>query len=446
MTAHPPEPPPPHAASPIEIPSFALVVLVGPSGCGKSTFARRHFAPTEIVSSDACRAMVADDENDQDATRDAFDVLHLIVARRLARRRLTVVDATNLRASSRRALLDLARRNDVAAIAVVLGLPLATCLARHGTRGDRGDMSADVIERQHAQLQEALGGLRTERWSAVHLLGAPDEIDGARFERIPLGCEHTADHGPFDIVGDVHGCIEELRMLLAQLGYEPSGGDGWRHPAGRRAIFVGDLVDRGPESPAVLRAVMAMVRDGDALCLPGNHDDKLRRWLEGRAVQVRHGLELTVAQLGDLSPEHRRSLHDFLDALPSHLRLDDGRLVVAHAGLKAYLQGRESRRVRDFALYGETTGELDELGLPVRLDWAAGYRGSALVVYGHTPVREPRWLNGTVNIDTGCAFGGRLTALRYPEMEFVSVPALRAYATPSRPFLADVALARGAEE
>ena len=113
--------------------------------------------------------------------------------------------------------------------------------------------------------------------------------------------------------------------------------------------------------------------------------------------------------------------------------LDDGKLVVAHAGMKEAWQGRASSRVREFALYGETTGETDDYGLPVRHDWAAEYRGRALVVYGHTPVPEATWVNGTICIDTGCVFGGRLTALRYPEREVVEVPALRTWYEPERP-------------
>jgi polynucleotide kinase-phosphatase len=103
--------------------------------------------------------------------------------------------------------------------------------------------------------------------------------------------------------------------------------------------------------------------------------------------------------------------------------------------MKQEMQGRGSGKVRDFALYGETTGETDEFGLPVRMNWAAEYRGSAMVVYGHTPVPRPEWLNNTVNIDTGCVFGGKLTALRYPEKQFVSVPARRTYCESRRPFL-----------
>jgi protein phosphatase len=180
---------------------------------------------------------------------------------------------------------------------------------------------------------------------------------------------------------------------------------------------------------------MNMVNAGDALAVPGNHDDKLLRKLNGHHVRVRYGLEQSLDQLGRESSRFQRRVRHFLAGLVSHYVLDDGRLVVAHAGMKQGLQGRDSRRVRDFALYGETTGETDEFGLPVRYNWAADYRGSACVVYGHTPVPAPAWLNRTINIDTGCVFGGWLTALRYPENELVSVPAKRVYSHPSRPFL-----------
>jgi protein phosphatase len=184
-----------------------------------------------------------------------------------------------------------------------------------------------------------------------------------------------------------------------------------------------------------------MVVCGAALCVPGNHDMKLVRKLRGKNVQITHGLADTLAEIDGLPDGVRagfcKGLADFLDDLVSHYVLDDGKLVVAHAGMKEEMQGRGSGKVRDFALYGETTGETDEFGLPVRFDWASEYRGQAMVVYGHTPVPEPDWLNRTVNIDTGCAFGGKLTALRYPEKEFVSVPAARTYCEPARPFLAD---------
>jgi protein phosphatase len=198
---------------------------------------------------------------------------------------------------------------------------------------------------------------------------------------------------------------------------------------------VGDLVDRGPQIPEVLRLVMSMVTEGTAFCVPGNHDMKLMRKLKGRDVQLTHGLADSVQQLEKEPAEFKQKVIKFLDDLVSHYVFDDGALVVAHAGMKEEMQGRGSGKVRDFALYGETTGETDEYGLPVRYNWAAEYRGKAMVAYGHTPVAEPEWLNRTINIDTGCVFGGKLTALRYPERELLSVPALRTYYESAKPFL-----------
>ena len=164
---------------------------------------------------------------------------------------------------------------------------------------------------------------------------------------------------------------------------------------------------------------------------------KLMKKLKGRDVQMTHGLADSVQQLDKESPEFRQAVIKFLDDLVSHYVFDDGKLVVAHAGMKEEMQGRGSGKVRDFALYGETTGETDDYGLPVRYNWAAEYRGTAMVVYGHTPIAEPEWLNRTINIDTGCVFGGKLTALRYPERELVSVPALHTYYDSVKPFLAE---------
>lgn len=238
--------------------------------------------------------------------------------------------------------------------------------------------------------------------------------------------------GPFDIVGDVHGCLPELRELLARLGYALSG-DTLTPPPGRTLVFLGDLVDRGPDTPGVLELVMNAVERGQALCLLGNHDEKLRKFLSGQRVTISGGLEVTLGQLRPYPPAFERRLAAFLEARPHHHVLDEGRLVVAHAGLSRDLHGRDTKRARAFALYGDTTGERDGYGLPMRRDWAARYGGEALVVYGHTPVREARWLQGTVNIDTGCVFGGQLSALRYPEREVVSVEAARVYSVPQKP-------------
>jgi len=429
----------------ITIPDLSLVVLIGASGSGKSTFARAYFRPTETVSSDACRALVSDDENNQAATTDAFDVLHVIAAKRLAAGRLTVVDATNVQAEARRPLVALARQYHCLPVAIVFDLPEAVCQERNRTRPDR-DFGPHVVRRQTADLRRSLRGLQREGFRHVFTLSSPEEVAAAVVERQPLWNNRRDDHGPFDIIGDLHGCADELEELLARLGYVAAstiaglGGQTpvYAHPEGRKAVFLGDLVDRGPRILDTVRLVRAMVGAGSALCVPGNHDMKLMRKLRGRDVPVTHGLESSLAELEALPAETRagvsRELADFLDGLVSHYVLDDGALVVAHAGLKETMQGRGSREVREFTLYGETTGETDEFGLPVRYNWAAEYHGRAAVVYGHTPTPRPEWLNNTVNIDTGCVFGGRLTALRYPERELVSVPARRTYQEPVRPF------------
>jgi len=410
------------------------VVLIGPSGCGKSTFARKHFRATEVLSSDGFRGLVSDDENDQSATNDAFAALHYVAARRLARGRLTVIDATNVQPESRKPLVALAREYHVLPVAVVLDLPERVCHDRNRSRPNR-DFGPHVVRNQKSQLHRSLRGLGREGFRHVHVLKTQHELDAAVFERQPLWNNRKSEHGPFDIIGDVHGCCDELETLLQQLGYLRSDDAGWAHPGGRKAIFVGDLVDRGPRIVDTLRTVMAMSAAGTALCVPGNHDIKLKKKLEGRDVTVAHGLERTLAELDQQSPEFRTAVQQFIDGLVSHYVFDDGRLVVAHAGMKAEMQGRGSAKVRDFALFGETTGETDEFGLPVRYNWASEYRSSAAVVYGHTPIPAPEWLNRTINIDTGCVFGGRLTALRWPEKELVSVPALATYAEPARPFL-----------
>jgi len=502
----------------LTIPQLSLVTLIGPSGSGKSSFARKHYKPTEVLSSDFCRGLVSDDENDQAATSEAFEVLHYIASKRLAAGRLTVIDATNIKPEDRRPLVELARKYHVIPVAIVFNLHERICLERNRARPDR-DLSSHVIRQQRQTLRRSLRGLKREGFRHVFIFDTPEEVEAAEVARTPLWNDRRADHGPFDLIGDVHGCFDELCELLVQLGYDvreeaaevqegisaqegarrdsctseregsrtsegtdsrtserisegtdSSTGEGiesrtggetarqeprppdaeaaaprWNPgcrfgyrvtpPAGRKVVFIGDLVDRGPKIPQVLRLVMSMVADGAALCVPGNHDMKLMRKLRGKDVQITHGLANSLAQLDADSPDFRAWVIEFFDSLVSHYVLDDGELVVAHAGMKADLQGRGSGAVRDFALFGETTGETDEFGMPVRLNWAADYRGRAMVVYGHTPVPEAEWLNRTINIDTGCVFGGKLTALRYPERELLSVPAHRVYAEPKRPFL-----------
>lgn len=424
-------------------PELSLVVLIGASGSGKSTFARKHFVQTEVISSDYCRALVSDDENNLAATDDAFDVLHYVAAKRLAAGRLTVADATNVKPEDRKPLIELARKYHCLPVAIVLNVPERVCLDRNRIRTDRR-LGDHVAHNQLRNLHRSLRGLEREGFRHVLILSSPEEADSIALERVPLFNNKKSESGPFDIIGDIHGCYDELAALLTSLGYSQtaSQNDGtsagpslFVSAAGRKAVFLGDFVDRGPNTPAVLRLAMQMVAAGHAFAVPGNHDIKLLRKLRGKDVQLTHGIVESLQQLDKEPPEFRQQVAKFLDSLVSHYVFDAGRLVVAHAGMKEEMQGRGSGAVRDFALFGETTGEIDEFGLSVRYNWAADYRGSATVVYGHTPVPEPEWLNRTINIDTGCVFGGKLTALRYPEKELVSAPAARTYYQPVKPLL-----------
>ncbi len=412
----------------LPVTDLSLVVLVGASGSGKSTFARRHFKPTEVISSDFCRGLVSDDENDQGATKDAFDVLHYIAGKRLAAGRRTVVDATSVQSDSRRQLIDLAKQYDVLPIAIVLDVPEEVCAERNAARADRAEMPVRVIKRHIRELRRSIRHLEREGFRKVHVLRGVEDIEHATVVTEKRFNDLTHLTGPFDIVGDIHGCASELETLLAKLGYT----DGV-HPEGRTAVFVGDLVDRGPDSPGVLRRVMSMVKSGNALCVPGNHENKYGRYLKGRKVQHTHGLAETIEQMEHVTDEFRAEVREFIDGLVSHYVLDGGRLVVCHAGLPEKYHGRTSGRVRSHALYGDTTGETDEFGLPVRYPWAEDYRGRAAVVYGHTPVPEATWLNNTICLDTGAVFGGKLTALRWPERELVDVPAEKVWYEPAKP-------------
>ncbi len=427
------------AATTLAVPELSLVVLVGVTGSGKSTFARTHFKPTEVISSDFCRGLVADDENDQSATPAAFELLHYIAGKRLAAGRLTVIDATNVQPEARHELVLLAREHDVLPVAIVLDLPEKLCAERNAA--GRG-LGAHVLRRQRGQLRRGLNQLKREGFRTVHVLRTPEEVAAATITRTRLFSDLKHESGPFDVIGDVHGCRAELEQLLTELGYtlerdaagRPASA---RHPAGRRAVFVGDLVDRGPDTPGVLRLVMGMVAAGTAFCVAGNHEVKLLKALRGKNVRRSHGLDASMEQLEGETEEFRAGVDRFIDGLLGHYVLDGGRLVVAHAGLIERYHGRASGRVREFCLYGQTTGETDEYGLPVRYPWATEYRGRAVVLYGHTPVPAAEWLNNTLCLDTGCVFGGRLTALNYPERTTVSVPAARVYHPPARPFPAD---------
>ena len=352
----------------ITIPELSLVVLIGPSGCGKTTFAKQHFKPTEVLSSDFCRALVSDDENDQSATNDAFAVLHYIARKRLAAGRLTVVDATNVQPESRKPLVELAREFHVLPVAIIFDLPEKECHERNQTRSDR-QFGPHVVRNQSAQLRRSLRGLDREGFRHIFKLTTSEEVAAVSVTRQPLWNNLKHEHGPFDIIGDVHGCFDELMQLLAELGYQKNDAGAFQPPDGRKAIFVGDLVDRGPKIPETVRLAKDMVDAGYAFCVPGNHDIKFMRATRGKNVQITHGLDESLRQFGEYDKGNHgfsRIAADFINKLISHYVLDDGKLVVAHAGMKEEMQGRGSGKVRDFGVAGRVNDTLRcQLGAPI---------------------------------------------------------------------------------
>ncbi len=233
-----------------------------------------------------------------------------------------------------------------------------------------------------------------------------------------------------DIIGDIHGCYDEFVQLTNQLGYTWENGYPL-HPEGRVIGLVGDLTDRGPNSLKVIEVVWSLYKNHKVYYVPGNHCNKLYRYFLGNKVQLTHGLETTVEEYSALPHQKKEEIKskfiELYEQSPLYRILDHNKLVIAHAGINEELIGKHNKKVKTFVLYGDITGETNKDGTPVRNDWAQEYKGKALIVYGHTPVKEPRIVNNTINIDTGAVFGGKLTAVRYPSMEIVSVSSSLVY-------------------
>lgn len=415
---------------PIVLAPNALVLLLAPSGAGKSTFAAQNFRPTEIVSSDHCRALVSDDESDQKCSGLAFDIFHHIIENRLTLNRLAVADATNINPQSRAVLREMGRRHEAPVYVIAFDVPLKTCIEQNRMRTRYVPPAA--IKSQHERFMEALDAIESEGYERVFTIR-----EGQKAEVLVATGDAVAAPG-WDIIGDVHGCYEELRQLIESLGYEIGYDKAFvfraKHPQGRRLAFVGDLTDRGPYNYSSLYAVRSLVESGDAVAVMGNHDNKLWRALKGNNIRVGHGLAKTLAELDELPSTD--AFRDFLGALPYQLRLtvpgvrDD--VVISHAGIPKWMIGREDKTAQAHAIYGEVLGQGED-GMPLRgSSWEDTYPNEPGVpwqVHGHI-VNDMCWnLNGrrVVNVDTGCVFGGRLTALRYPELELVQVDALKTY-------------------
>lgn len=346
--------------------------------------------------------------NDGDFLENSFlESTHLKLEQLLKHSKISVLSVPFINNSIRQELQKLAKQAHLKTVMVVFEVGLSEHFAK--------------LKQQ----------LPNEGYESIHYLERENSHYNLDFEVVTFNCNRKEEVGPFDIIGDVHGCYGELCDLLQKLGYLVSNQNNEiiiKNPHQRKLIFLGDLVDRGPDTPSVLKLVMKACDDNIALCVLGNHDAKLLKALQGKKVTISHGLGKSLDQLANHSQTFINQVCNFIANLPSHYVLDGGKLVVAHAGLREDLHGRESGQVLSFAMYGQTSGKILENGLPERIKWAEAYHGEALVAYGHTPIAEVEWINNAACIDTSCVFGGKLTALRYPERELVSTDAYESYA------------------
>lgn len=448
-----------------------LIVLMGIAGVGKSSWAQARYPHEQVVSADQMRLLVSDSESNQYASSQAWHLVTEFVAGRCELGRRAIIDATHVKREERLRWITFASEHAIPTQLVWFDIAPEESLARQAHRTRK--VSQRILKRQHAQMHDAgklsLLALRQEGWDRI--LRVTPSCQPGEAELLhhtpPLSYRELPSHGAricstdgYDVIGDVHGCFEELCLLLEKMGWRrelPSDaapdetnahalhGPTYLPPEDapdRKLVFVGDLTDRGPASIAVVDLAQRMWKRGVAYLVRGNHDDKLMRYLQGNAITVDDHLATTVAELDALDDEARAQFTaraiEFIDASPYWAFLGQTALcnrhtfapaVVAHAAWKPQLMFAKKDMVKWFSLYGPSTGEKDEQGYPERLDWRVHYPEHAPVcITGHTPYSgEPTWHAQTLCIDTACVFGHRLTALRWPESELVSQPALRTY-------------------
>ena len=421
----------------IEIPKYSLVVLSGASCAGKSTFAKNHFKPTEIFSSDNFRSLVSDDENDQKCSELAFDAMFYVINKRLQNRKLTVIDATNCNYNdnSYKTITQLSRDNDVPIITIILDLPDNIIFKHFENRTDGRNIDKHKIKNQISNVKRFIKSLtKYKRPKYLYIIDNEEDLNNTTITIKNLDIDKSSEHSKLDIIGDIHGCYDELLLLLNKLGYDKEG----NHPENRKLVFLGDLCDRGPKNLEVLDFVKSLVESRKAYCVKGNHDNKLYKRLKDPSnIKLDVTDNSTLIDIHNKDIEYIKGIRNFLKDIPPYLVFDDCNLVVSHAGIKEEFIMKDSNRIYNFCLNGDTTGENDEYGLPIRNDWASLYKGNYIIVYGHTPTYRPIIKNRTYNIDTGCVFGGMLTAFRYPEKTLVSVNSLKEYIKPIKPLTDD---------
>ncbi|SMQ81843.1 polynucleotide 3'-phosphatase /polynucleotide 5'-hydroxyl-kinase /polynucleotide 2',3'-cyclic phosphate phosphodiesterase [Bacillus sp. OV166] len=443
----------------INLPHAGIVLLVGPSNSGKTTLINQliqeqQIYASEVVSSDQFRVLVSDIEfidwnrrpkyeadalfNEyQQISKEAFEAMDYIIAKRCRLNKLTFIDATHLRDYEREKYLQMAKRYHVPAIAIVLNLAETELLRRDLVRDfPRGK---NRIKQQYQHFKKTLRSIKKEGFRRFYIFGE-EELQVLNVNR--LGNPLLIDVGNgIDFIGDIHGCFEEFREILSKLGYIENEEGYFIHPEGRKILSLGDVMSRGPRSIETLQFFQKHVAAGLAYMIDSNHGWKIARWLDGKDVKLAHGDENVKTEFDeyeskfgkDLADRLKEQIRDMLLEAKSHYIIQNNGVNVAvavHAGIKDHYIGKQSPRISDFCRYGDSDG-LDENGKPVRKDWSIAHQSSELILWGHDPRTHPLLVNNTLNIDQGVVFGGNLTAYCFPERKFVSVKAKADYANVS---------------
>ncbi|WP_342471744.1 AAA family ATPase [Metasolibacillus sp. FSL H7-0170] len=437
----------------LHLPHAAIVLCIGPSNSGKSTFlqnlvANNSIALSEIVSSDDYRMTVADIDfiNFQGASKqeadllyeqyaaisaETFHIMEQIIIARAKLNRLTFVDATHLNAKEREIYFAIAKRQHIAIYGLLFDVPLEQLLARDKER--QRPRGAARIKQQVRKLKDEKRLLKKEPFTKLYTIRPEEQVEVIRHPsdlHIELGAG-------VDIIGDIHGCYDEMMALIKKLGYIEENGL-YKHPEGRKLISVGDIMSRGPKSLATMQFWLRQIESGLSYMTDSNHGWKIARWLDGKSVQLAHGDEMVEQEMQHFEQQHgandtaqlKERLAKMLLHAPSHyiiLENGIGKAIVTHAGIKDHYIGKNSPRIRDFCRYGDVIGTSDT-GRPIRADWYTNHQTSELIIWGHEPKLKPLKINNTINIDQGVVFGGQLTALRYPEGTLEAVDAYENYA------------------
>lgn len=438
----------------VVLPYAGIVLLVGPSNSGKSTLLKNlvekeQLLSSEVVSSDDFRVLVSDiefidwkqrsnDEADslydqyQKISGEAFSLMDSLIETRCRLNKLTIVDATHLHPDDRKRYITIAKNNHVPIVAIILDVEQNILLERDEFRDNpRGKRR---IKQQYQVFKREKRFIKKEGYHATYFIHNTDEIELKRHSKNPIELDVAKG---IDIIGDVHGCFDEMIQILEKLGYEQNHEKYFIHPEGRKFLSLGDVMSRGPKSLETMQFFLRHVNQDLAYMIDSNHGWKIARWLDGRKVTLNHGDELVEEEIKQFQEQYgeeqtvelKKELKKFLLNAPSHYVLTKNgvpTLVCTHAGIKDEFIGKQSYDVSDFCRYGDTDG-FDDAGKPIRKDWSIHHKASTLIIWGHDPKPKPLIINNTINIDQGVVFGGELTALRYPEKEFVSVKAKKDY-------------------